>query len=190
MIETATDALTATVSACDAVNAPYAVIGGVARNAWAPPRATTDLDLAIFVTPQVYDSLIRELASLGFQPQSSASAEADDALPDVVLLRRPTGIVRRLDLLVAKTPFEREAIEQAIVVDIGIPCRVVRPEHLIVYKLIAGRPRDLGDAEDVARTRQAAGAPVDFSVVRRWAREWTVEDRLDRLVSALQGVVP
>lgn len=190
MIETATDALTATVRACDAVKAAYAVIGGVARNAWAPPRATTDLDLAIFVTPDVYDSLIGELASVGFQPQSSASAETNDALPDVVLLRRPTGIVRRLDLLVAKTPFEKEAIEQAVVVDVGVPCRVVRPEHLIVYKLIAGRPRDLGDAEDVSRTRQAAGEPVDFTVVRKWANEWAVEDRLDRLVAALEEAVP
>jgi len=156
VIDVATDALQVTISACEAANATYAVIGGVARNAWAPPRATADLDLAVSVSPEVYESLLRELAACGFQKQQAVAAAVDDALPDVVLLRRPTGTVRRLDLLIAKSPFEREAIERAVVVDIGLPCRVVRPEHLIVYKLIAGRPRDLGDAEDVGR-QQAGG---------------------------------
>src|SRR5258706_16289201 len=32
-------------AACDEAGIAYAVIGAVARNAWAPPRATADLDL-------------------------------------------------------------------------------------------------------------------------------------------------
>jgi hypothetical protein len=65
--------------------------------------------------------------------------------------------------------------------DIGAHCSVVRPEHLIVYKLIAGRPRDVADAEDVARTCALGGAPLDWSLIERWAAEWGVEDRLERL---------
>jgi len=94
-------------------------------------------------------------------------------------------VVRRLDLLIAKSAFEREAIGSAVVVDLGVDCLVARPEHLVVYKLIAGRPRDLGDAEDILRTRKIAGEPVDLSTVRRWAREWEVESRLEDILARL-----
>jgi len=157
-------ALRATVRACEAVQAGYAVIGAVARNAWAPPRATTDLDIAVFVTVDVYESLIRELAAYGFEPQQAVTATPDDVLPDVVLLRRSTGTVRRLDLLVAKSAFEMEAIDQAVVVDIGIPCRVVRPEHLIVYKLIAGRPAIWATRRTLQEPDKSPGTPSTF----RW----------------------
>ncbi len=185
MTDSPIDALQAAVGACEAARVGYAVIGGVARNAWAPPRATTDLDLAVLLSVPVYESLLGELAACGFDPQQVVRATPDDALPDVVLLRRATGTVRRLDLLVAKSAFEREAVDQAVVVDIGSPCRVARPEHLIVYKLIAGRPRDLGDAEDIGRTQQSAGIDLDLSLVRKWAEEWGVVERLETLLAAL-----
>jgi len=63
VIDSATEALRATVAACETVQANYAVIGGVARNAWAPPRATTDLDLAVFVT------IDRQRAGLDLKPR-------------------------------------------------------------------------------------------------------------------------
>ena len=87
-------------------------------------------------------------------------------------------------MLVAKTPFEREAVDHAVIHDIGKRCRVVRPEHLVVYKLIAGRPRDLADAEEVMRTRELAGETLGFGLIERWAREWGVEERLKRLRAA------
>ena len=36
-------------AACGEAEVPYAVIGAVARNAWAAPRATADLDLAAII---------------------------------------------------------------------------------------------------------------------------------------------
>lgn len=179
------DALSEVVAACRSAEVDYAVIGAVARNAWAAPRATTDLDLAVAVTIQSYAKLVSALSGCGFHPDRSVTAEGDDPLPDVVLLRRATGTVRRLDLLIAKSEFEEEAIRQARTLDLGVSCRVVRPEHLIVYKLIASRPRDLADAQEVARTQELGGNPVDFALVRRWASEWKVEHRLDDLLRSL-----
>jgi hypothetical protein len=37
------------VDACVEAGARYAVIGGIARNVWAPPRATTDADVTVAV---------------------------------------------------------------------------------------------------------------------------------------------
>jgi hypothetical protein len=47
---------------------------------------------------------------------------------------------------------------------------------------IAHRPRDIADLEEVIRTRALAGDPLDLELVRRWAREWGVEQALDDLL--------
>lgn len=173
--------LAAAVQACEEVGAGYALIGALARNVWAPPRATADVDLAVAVEAASYASLLAALERRGVALKRTVVADPGASVPDVVLLESATGVVRRLDLLVAKTAFEREAIATATVQDVGVRCRVVQPEHLVVYKLIAGRPRDLADAEEVVRTRALAGTPVDFGVVDRWAGEWGLADLMQRL---------
>lgn len=180
------DLLRRVVESCAAVGVRYAVIGAVARNAWAPPRATTDIDLAVVLVADTYKLLLAELARRDVSLQRTVTSDAAAVVPDIALLEGPPGLVRRADLLIAKTDFEREAVERAVMQDIGVFCRVVRPEHLIVYKLIAGRPRDFSDAGEVMRTRALAGDPVDIDVVRRWAIEWGVTDRLQQLLDTVE----
>jgi hypothetical protein len=181
------DALRAAIDAATEAGASYAVIGAMARNAWAPPRATSDFDLALVVDAEAYGRLIAALAARGFSVKQTIAADPDDPIPDVVLLDNPRALVHRTDLLIAKTPFEVEAVHEAVSHDIGVTCRIVRPEHLVVYKLIAHRPHDLDDAEDVMRTRQLAGEAVDLEVVRRWAVEWGVDGHLDALLARMAG---
>ncbi|MGH7855967.1 MAG: hypothetical protein ACREQY_01465 [Candidatus Binatia bacterium] len=176
--------------ACRLARVEYAFIGAVARNAWAPPRATTDLDVALSAGRAAYESLLAEFRTRGFAVLRTVVADASDDLPDLVLLKAPRGPVRRVDLMIAKTPFEREAVSSAVPVDLGTDCRVVRPEHLIVYKLIAGRPHDIGDVEEVLRTRRLAGEEPDLDLVRRWAAEWDVEQRLDEILGRLGPSTP
>jgi hypothetical protein len=175
-------ALRAVVEAAAEAGASYAVIGAVARNAWAPPRATTDLACAVSVDAAGYAALLAALRRRGFSVRKTVVADPSDPIPDVVLLDNPAMLVRRTDLLIAKTPFERDAVAQAVARDVGVICRVVRPEHLVIYKLIAHRPRDLADAEEVVRTRALAREPIDVEVARRWAEEWGVDEALDDLL--------
>jgi hypothetical protein len=170
------------VDACDEVGVRYAVIGAVARNAWAPPRATTDLDLTASCAPAAFAALIAALERRALTVKRTISNDPRAAVPDIVLLEADSGVVRRLDLLIAKTPFELEAIGGAVTKEIGVACRVVRPEHLIVYKLIAGRARDLSDAEDVVQTARLTGEILDLDLIRRWTAEWGVTERLRQLL--------
>lgn len=166
-------------AACRETGIAYAVIGAVARNAWAAPRATADIDLAALIpTRTVCDRLVAALSRRGIGLVQLAGGEGDD-LPDLLRLERPAGVVRRLDILVAKTPFEREAVTTATDFELGGTHPVVGPEHLVVYKLIAARPQDLEDAAEVVRTRALDGHPIAEDTVRRWAVEWDVVDRLD-----------
>lgn len=181
------DLLRRVVRACEEASVQYAIIGAVARNAWAPPRATTDIDLAVAVDPTSYAALTAALAACDITIRRTLSSEPTADVPDLVLLEGPPGLLRRLDFLIARTAFERDAIAQSVEVDLGVRCRVVRPEHLIVYKLIAGRPRDFDDAAEVMRTRALAGAPVDEEIIRRWSEEWGIADRVDQLLADVRS---
>jgi predicted nucleotidyltransferase len=160
----------------------HAIIGAVARNAWAPPRATTDLDLAIAARPEALDSLDTKLREVGYVRVREHRVDASDPLPDIVIFRSEEGEPRQVDLLLAKTPFEQEVIEHAEHVTIG-PLRspVASPEHLIVYKLLADRPRDRDDVRAVLRTQTRAARSFDWGRVERWVEFWQITERLRRL---------
>lgn len=179
--------VTRITAACAEAGVDYAIVGAMARNAWAPPRATADLDVAVAVGAEQYERLMAALTARGFVLRRVSAADPDGEVPDLVLLEAPPGPVRRVDILVAKTSFELEAIQESVEVDLGAPCRVVRPAHLVVYKLIAGRPRDLDDCVEVIRTRALTSTPVDLGLVRRWAAEWRVEKRLEDVLSRTGG---
>jgi hypothetical protein len=156
----------------------YAIVGAVARNAWAPPRATTDLDVAIAAEPAAVAAAEGSLRELGYAPVRRHQVESDDALPDLIVFRSARSLPRQVDLLVAKTDFEAAVLARAVAVQVsGHRVLVASPEDLVVYKLLADRPRDREDAEAVILTQERAGRALDWSHVERWARYWEIEDR-------------
>lgn len=88
----------------------------------------------------------------------------------------PTGV--RVDLIFSTTPYEAQAIDRAVFIDIGsreVPFATA--EDLLLHKLFAGRPRDLEDAAGVVRRN---GPELDWEYLGGWAREFaTIPGRED-----------
>jgi predicted nucleotidyltransferase len=169
----------AVLARCASRRGDLALIGAAARNAWAPPRATTDLDLAVAATDPVLASIEAGLRPLGYERVRSHRADPADPQADLIVYRASQGDLRQVDLLVAKTDFEREVLRRAVSVDIaGVVFPVATPEDLIVYKVIADRARDRDDIDAILRTQARAGRELDWAYVERWARFWDVYDRL------------
>jgi hypothetical protein len=99
-----------------------------------------------------------------------------------VRLRHPAhGAV---DLLLAETDYQREALRRAVLDRSTSPSvRVLAIEDVLVHKLIAGRPRDLADVEDILAT----DPPFDEAYVERWVAYWDVGDRWRRLREGRSG---
>ena len=160
----------------------HAVIGAVARNAWAPPRATTDLDFTIAARPDTLVAIESALGTLGYRPVRRQQTEPGDTLPDIVILRSEDAEPRQVDLLMAKTPFEGEVIARAERIDVGpVATPVATPEDLVVYKLLADRPRDREDIRAILRTQSRTARSFDWAHVERWVSFWQISDRLARL---------
>ena len=93
-----------------------------------------------------------------------------------------------LDVSLARLPFEEEAIRsgQEIIYE-GVSIRVPRAEDLIIYKLVASRPRDIEDAEKLILLY---ASEIDVGRIRKILREFcsVLEDEerlktLDRLLT-------
>ena len=149
----------------------HALIGGHAVNAWLEPRFTADIDLVIAVAAAALSRFRQTLAAEGFVVDVEDGAQEPSG-PDFVRFVSADGLVR-VEIQVAKTPFQREVIQRARVDDTGL-C-VATPEDLIVMKLIANRPKDQIDLIGLLGL-----AALDWPYIERWADEWGVTDVLRR----------
>jgi len=79
-----------------------------------------------------------------------------------------------LDVVLAGPGLEEQFLDRAQDVEVaGMTIPVISPEDLIVTKILAGRPKDIGDVRGILRER---GSSVDLSRIR---------DTLDLLDQAL-----
>jgi hypothetical protein len=168
--KTAAEVARAIADALERRKIPYAIGGAIALGFYAPPRATVDVDVNIFVTGgQAFDKALGALSDSGF---------VADAVPAVLLRQaREEGQFRgrahgmRVDVFVSTVPFYRELRRRVRnVVLLGRPLKILSPEDLVVLKMMFFRRKDLADAEAVLRDQ---GTTLDRSKIR---------DRLVKLV--------
>lgn len=143
------------------------LIGGLVVPRWGQPRATTDADLTVLAPygdeGPIIDTLLERFAPRRPDARTFAMSYR------VLLLVSNERV--NIDIALAALPFEVEAIDRATAWEIvpGIPVRTCSAEHLIVYKLVAGRPQDRVDVDGVVRRQ---GRRLDVEMIRRWAAEF------------------
>jgi hypothetical protein len=87
----------------------------------------------------------------------------------------------RVDLMLADSPFHREALRRASTVDLpgfGGSIGVIACEDLILLKLAAGRILDLADAAALVRANRGQ---LDLGYLGRWAAGLGVGPDLERV---------
>jgi hypothetical protein len=121
------------------------VIGGIAVIAHGVQRMTTDIDAVIQGDVVSIHALIAALRRYRIVPRIN-DAEAFAATNLVLLTRhQPTEV--DLDLSFGWTVFEHEAIAARTRTRYGdVTAPMARVEDLLVFKAMAGRPRDVDDA--------------------------------------------
>jgi hypothetical protein len=145
----------------DGARVPYALVGAVAVSLQAAPRFTEDLDVMVWTADAAWPALVDGAAAFGILPR------IDDVIgfasrSRVLLLRHRLGVP--IDVSCGALPFEQDLVTAAASLDVGgVPVRVARPEHLLVIKAIANRPRDRADIEALLR----AHPDLDVATARR-----------------------
>jgi len=180
-------ALAAIVRSLNEHGAPYMVIGGVAIGQLTEPRATRDVDISLWLDddaklPRLLDILARH----GLTPRVAKAIEFATANRILLLIHTASRV--GVDVALAVTPYEEEAIRNAHSVDYeehGLALPLPRPEDLVVMKAVAHRDQDLADIAKVL----AFFPELDVSYVRRRAREFADAIGDPEVLSELERVL-
>ena len=160
---------------------PYAIGGAIAYGLYAPPRATNDVDLNVFVAPEVldpcFDALEKAGATLDRTGARSSAAERGD------FTIRVNGM--RVDVFVESIPLSASAgrrLKRAVL--LGRPVMVLSPEDLVLFKLLFYRPKDINDVERLVRFQ---GRNLDREYVHRWLEDLVGKE--DPRMATWEGMV-
>jgi hypothetical protein len=116
------------------------------------PRMTADIDVAVELGSRSVKMLLDALAGSGFAPAFEFDDMFVSATRVVPVVHRVSGIP--VDIMLAGPGLEElflDAAELTVIAGVEVP--VIRAEHLVVTKILAGRPRDIGDVEGVVVAR-------------------------------------
>lgn len=145
---------------------PHILIGGQAVLLHGAPRLTQDIDVSLSVGPEQIAVVEDACSAIGLEPL--VPDPANFARETFVLPVRSESSGVRVDFVFSNTEFERLAVDRAVQVALsGETVPFVSPEDLILFRLFAGRPRDIDDTRSVVGRQ---GAVLDWSYIERWAR--------------------
>lgn len=159
-------------SALSAMDAPFALIGGLALASHKVVRATQGVDL--LVDSDQADAIEARLIALGYR----CLHRSDDA----------GNYVRgneRFDLLHARRPIARLLLSEAKALDTAIgSLRVIGAEGLVGFKLqaLVNDPSRTQDLEDIRALLRANRDSLDMERVREYFRIFDRETLLDELL--------
>lgn len=162
---------------------PYAIGGAIALGYYAPPRATVDVDVNVFVEVGTgLEGVLTILREAGFEPDADIAAARARAVEDGQVRGRAQGL--RVDVFFPAVPFYDHLAEgRRQVVLLGRPLWIVGPEDLAVLKLMFFRRKDLADVEAMLRDQ---GDRIDRAAIRRALVELVGEQ--DERIAALDEI--
>ena len=156
---------------------PYVVMGGVAVRAYSIPRATYDVDFNLSVETSQLASLFSSIEELGYTvPEAYRGGWIDTVggMPLVKVRLYVKGKSIDADVFLTETPFQRSAMSRRVLTEVERQAAyVVTAEDLIVFKLIADRPRDRIDITDILFTQ----GELDWHYIETWADQLGVLSR-------------
>lgn len=147
----------------DSMTVPHQFGGAVALAWYRNPRATTDIDLNVTVSPEDADPVLGALTHLGV-----TVSPADRALIGRDGQARLNWDGSYLDIFFATLNLHLQMAERSRQVSFG-PVRIpiLSPEHLIVCKVVFDRPKDWLDIEEMI----AWGTAIDAAETLGWIEQ-------------------
>jgi hypothetical protein len=124
------------------------LFGAQAALLYGAARLTADADVTVDVAGHATLDLVDTLVAAGFDLRVSDVADFVEKTRVLPLTHRATGMP--IDVVLAGPGLEERFFERTVLHTIeGVPVPVARPEDLIVMKVLAGRGKDLEDAESI-----------------------------------------
>ncbi len=160
---TLSDLLEKLARAFQAEKIPYMLIGGQAVLAYGEPRLTRDIDVTIGLAPEGLPRILKLLKKLELSPLPKDPRKFVEKTMVLPAGHAQTGA--RVDIIFSISPYESQALKRArkIQVHTHKVC-FAAAEDVIIHKIVAGRPRDLEDAQGILLKQKK----MDLKYIRSW----------------------
>ncbi len=151
----------------------YVLIGGIAVNIWAEPRATNDIDITIMLSKLKKKDFIDTL-------QKSGCKIADKK---TVIITKIDNVI--VDFIPANTEFQKNMINNCKILALEyknkkINLKLVNVCDLIILKLIAGRRMDIEDIKKIIRINKNK---INYDKLKLTAEYWDVKNLLIKILN-------
>ena len=171
------------VALFDQLRLPYAIMGGIAVRAHGLPRPTFDVDFVLAVPRGRLPDLFTAIEHAGYTVPDHYRGGWVDSVGGMPLFKVRLFLEGRgidADVFLMENDFQREVMSRRIVEQVeGKPVQLITAEDLILFKLLAGRPRDLLDIKDIFFMQ----GPLDETYMRRWAGPLGVAEQLEKALA-------
>jgi hypothetical protein len=172
------------VEICEQMELEYAVMGGLAVRVHGIPRPTFDVDFQLTIPSAAWDRFFSLAEVAGYEISEVFRRGWRDTVGGMPLVKlkffTEVGKPIDVDIFVNETPYQNQVIQRRQAVDFeGRELWFVSPEDLILLKLLANRPRDLGDVGDVLFIQ----GELDSRYLRHWAEQLGITERLEQVLS-------
>jgi hypothetical protein len=149
--------------ALDTRQIPYMIIGGQAVLLYGEPRLTKDIDLTLGRSADGVGEILELAGQLSWNVLVEHPVEfVRDTL--VLPCQDPSSGIR-LDFIFSFSDYEQQALKRTRQVPIGrAQVRFASPEDVVIHKMIAARPRDLDDVENLLTKNR----DLDVDYIRKW----------------------
>lgn len=134
------------------------VFGALAVNLHGYPRTTGDVDVTVALDGIEPRAFVKVLAKAGFVARFSDDAflTSTHVIPVV-----HTASMIPMDIVLAGAGLEEHFLANVVVTTVeGKAIPVIAPEHLVVTKVLAGRPKDLEDVREILAMHE-----LDHSII-------------------------
>ena len=163
------------VDVFETLGLPYAIMGGIAVRAHGIPRPTYDVDFTLSIPRERLHDLFTAIEGRGYT-FSRGWVDTVGGMPLIKVRLFLDGRGVDADIFLAETAFQREVIDRHVVAEVdGLGVKLVSAEDLILFKLVASRPRDLVDIQDILFTQ----GQLDEAYMRHWAGTLGVSEKLE-----------
>lgn len=169
------------VDLCEELQLEYVIMGGIAVRVHGIPRPTYDVDFQMSIDESSLHRFFDQAEARSYEINSIYRTGWRDEVGAMPLVKMQTFLAEGqsvdVDIFISETAFQNSLMRRRLSIEFeGRRLFFVTPEDLILLKLIANRPRDLGDVGDVLFMQ----GQLDETYMKHWAVKLDIHQRLEQ----------
>lgn len=166
----------------------YCLFGGLAMQVYKRIRATKDVDLIVSVASERIPELFNKLEKQNFKFDSKRGVIKINIfeLMRFSHIDEDTGLEIFIDLVTGTTEFFKKIFNRKIKTEfLSMEVNVASLEDIILLKLLADRPIDVVDTQDLLEENINS---IDKNYINSWAKKLNVQSKLQGLLKNIERV--